>query len=521
MEHKSGNLTGLYRAEETELGVLPDPPVWQECEPNSYGDFGGTYAMTTRKPITHDRQARKGDVSDNNPVVNYNEDFTLTNMIDPFQSFLFADAREKPSSSPINGTHRVITAVADGGGAGPYTFAAAAGLGGFLVGHIVLASGFGEPSNNGINIVAASAGALLTVESVVEPEAAPPADARLDAVGFMFAPGDLTLTADADSVILASAAVDLRTLNLVPGEWIGVGGDTALTRFADAGNNAPFYGRVAEVDAAAGGFIRLDKTTGTQVTNAGAGKEIQIFFGTVIKNEDDCDLITMRSYTFERQYGCGADQEAEYVGGSVANQLTINVPTPGADAKVNVDLSYISTRSYERTAAEGVLAGERLPALNEPAYKPGINVYRNRIAVIDPVTLNPTGLVAYNQSLSLVVNNNLGALKAIETFGNAGMNIGEFGVSGTLTAYFRGVETARRVREGADLTWDLILTRNNHAVVFDIGSMGLGNAKANVAPNEAITIPLESSAGKSSLGYTLLTSFFRYVPTVLVANQTA
>jgi hypothetical protein len=513
-EQKSGNLTGLYSAQEESLGVLPTTPVWKEREPNSYGDFGGTFAMTTRKPITHDRQSRKGEVSDNNPTAGYNEDFTLTNMIDPFQSFLFADAREKASSKPLNGTERTITAVT------ATTFTAAAGLSVFLPGHIVLGSGFGDPNNNGIDIVTAAASGVLTVEGPREPEAAPPATARLDAVGFMFGAGDLSIAVDLDSVQLVTVAGDFNTLGLVLGEFIGVGGDTAVTRFADTGNNAPFYGRVAAISAD-GKSLTLDKTSGVQATDAGAGKEIQIFFGTVIKNEDDCDLIKMRSFTFERQYGCGAGQEAEYVGGAVANQITLNIPTPGADAKVNIDLAYIATTSYERTEAEGVLAGDRIAALNEPAYKPGVNVYRNRLAVVDPVTLNPTPLVAYNQQMSLVINNNLGGNKAIETFGNSGINIGEFTVSGTATSYFNGVGVTRRVREGAELTWDMILTKGNAAFAMDLASYGLGNAKANVAPNEPITLPLEGSAGKGQFGYTLLTSFFRYVPTVLVANRTA
>lgn len=513
MEHKSGNLTGLYMAEEEELGVLPDVPVFVEREPNSYGDFGGSFAMTTRKPITHDRQYRKGDVSDNNPGAAFNEDFTLTNMIDPFQAFLFADAREKASSAPLNGVFRDITGVT------ATTFTAAAGLAAFQPGHIVLASNFGEPSNNGIDIVTAAASATLTVEGPREVEADPPADARLDAVGYMFAVGDLSIAVDADSVTLIAVAADFTTLQLVPGEWIAVGGDSALTRFADAGNNAPFYGQVATVEAKA---LSLVKTTGVQAANAGAGKEMQIFFGTVIKNEDDCALIKQRSFTMERQYGCGVGNvEAEYVGGCVANQITINVPTPGADAKVNVDVAYIATRSYERTEAEGILAGTRVLALNEPVYKPGINVYRNRLAVIDETTLNPTGLVAFNQSLTMVINNNLGGNKAIETFGNSAINIGELGISGSLSSYFNGVDTVRKVREGAELTWDLILTRNNHAVILDLASIGLGSAKNNVSANEPITVPLDASAGKGRYGYTMLVSFFRYVPTALVSNNVA
>lgn len=509
---KSGNLTGLYVAEEESLGTLPAAPVWYEREPNSYADFGGNFGMTQRRPITHDRQHYKGEVSDNNPSGGFQEDFTLTNMLWPFQAFLFADAREKPSTVPLNDLPVAITAV------DAANYNAVAGLDRFMVGHIVFADGFDLPDNNGINVVTAAAAGALTMASPLDAEAAPPAGASLRAVGFEFGAGELGITVLDDRVVLAYAgAVDLNLLELVPGEWIGVGGDDTITRFADTGDNAPFYGQVDEVTADA---ITLRKTTGVQVTNAGAGKTIQIFFGTVVKNEDDCELITMRSFTLERQYGCGEDAEAEYVGGAVANQLTVTVPTPAQDAKVTVDLGFIGCTSYERTVADGgpLTTGTRVGALNEPAFKPGLDVYQHKLSVIDETTLNPTALVGYNADASLVVNNNLAGNKAIETFGNAGINIGEFNVTGSLTAYFPGVEAARRVRQGADLNWHLILTKAKTAVILDIASIGLGNARATVEANAPVRLPLDTAAGKGKYGYTLLATFMRYVPAALMAK---
>lgn len=510
---KSGNLTGLFMAEEESLGVLPASPKWYEREPNSYSDFGGDFAMSTRTFITHDRQHGRGEVADNNPTGGFQEDFTLTNMVNPMQAFLFADAHEKPSTAPLNGSAVVIT----GAVAADDQYTAASGLGSFLVGHIVYASGFGVTDNNGINRVTTVAAGALTMASPLEDEASPPAGAFLQAVGFQFGSADLTLTLFDDRVVLTTTAGDFTTLGLIAGEWIGVGGDSTTTRFADTGANAPFWG---QIDAIAAKTLTLRKTSGVQETNAGTGKTIQIWFGTVIKNEDDCEIIKQRSYTLERQYGCGDDAEAEYVGGAVANQITVTVPTPAADAKVTVDLAFIGCVSYERTVEDGgpLTSGTRIAGFNEPAFKPGLDVYEHKLAVVDPTELNPTKLVAYNSQASLVVNNNLGGNKAIEVFGNSGINIGEFTVSGNLTAYFPGVVVARKVRQGAELTWHLILTKANAAVIMDIASIGLGGARASVEANAAVTLPLDTAAGKGKYGYTLLTNFFRYAPAALMAQ---
>lgn len=507
LDHQSGNLSGLYEAEETSPGVLPASPVWHEREPNSYSDFGGAYSMVQRKPIKKDRQFTKGEVSDNSPTSGFTEDLTARNMRRKMQGFLYADAREKPTTFPLNGTQIPITLV----DSATKQYRAAAGLTIFKVGHIVQPVGFASAANNTVGIVTAVAATSITIGAgTLVQDAAPSSTAFLEAVGFAYAAAAVALTLPTGRVLLTMPA-GVNTHGITLGEWIGVVG------FAN-----PFYGRVS---AFSDTTIEFDKTRGvTPVADPGTGKTISLYFGTVIRNEDDPTLIKTRSYTHERQYGVGAGQvQSVGVRGAQCNQMTLTVPSPGQDAKVTVEMSHIALSSFERTTVEGPLtsvSGSILAAANDPCFKPGLDVFTHKLTVIDETTLNPTALVAYNSEASVVINNNLAGNKAIETFGNSGINVGEFSVSGSVTAYWTSVAATRAVRQGAELTWDLILTKANRAVIFDIASLGLGNGRETVEANTPIKLPLDTAAGKGKFGYTLLTTFLRYVPSALVTQQT-
>lgn len=512
VETQSGNITGLYYAEETSLAVLPVTPIWYEREPNTHGDFGGEYALTSRNPITHDRQRRKGAVTDVNPSGGWNEDLTANNFPRLSQGFLFANAREKASTQPLNGTQRPITGVTTASD----QYAAAAGMTMFIAGHLVYASGFTNSGNNGLKRVTASVAGSITVAENLTDEAAPPSAAKLQAVGFQFGSATVTLDASADNLKMTSSATDLTTLGLNVGEWVVVGGDTTVTRFADTGDGAPFYARISVITT---GYLIFDKTTGTQVDAAGTGKTIQLFFpNRLVRNEEDCTLINTKSYTLERQYGCGAGEvEAEYVQGAIPNELTINIPTPGADAKVNFDLTFIGmTVSYRDTVA-GVMTGTRVGSHNEGFFSTGLNVYQNKISVLDPATLNPTALVAYLSEATITVANNVSGVKAIGSFGNASVNVGSFDVGGATTGFWNGVKVPLAVRNSSDVTWHTILTKQNAGVVFDMPLIALGNGRATVEANAPVMIPLDISAAKGTAGYTLMICFFPYLPTAVMA----
>lgn len=509
MDHTSGNFSGLYEAEESSPGVLPASPVWQEREPNSYADFGANFSMTTRKPIRRDRQYAKGDVSDNNPNSGYTEDLTPLNSRSKMQGFLYANAREKPSTQPLNGVVIPITSV----DSATKQYRAATGLTAFKVGQIVQPFGFSNATNNQVNQIATvTAGALTMVNALVS-DAAPASTAGLEVVGFQYAVGTVALTLPTGRALLTMPA-GVLTHNLTLGAWIAVVG------FMNGATPMPFYGRVSNFTDTT---VEFDKTTGSIVADTGTGDTVALYFGTDIRNEDDPTLIKVRTYTQERQYGVGAGQvSSSGVRGAQPNQITINVPTPGADAKVTMEMTHVPLTSFERDTTQGPLtavSGTTRAALNEPCFKPGLDVYRHKLAVIDELNLNPAALAAYNSEANVVINNNAAGNKAIEAFGNSGVNVGEFSVSGSLNTYWRDVLATRAVRQGAECTWDLILTKANKAVIFDMPSVGLGNGRETVEANTPIKLPLDTAAGKGKFGATLCVSYLRYVPSVLMTQQ--
>src|SRR5690554_2296443 len=270
------NVTGLRYAEEASLRTLPGSPVFHPLEPNSYADFGGQISTIARNPINPSRQRKKGVTTDLDASGGFNQDLTLNNTTRLLQGFFFADICEKKTTAPMNGTATAITGVTSADD----TYAAGTGLTGFAAGALVLATGFGVTANNGLKSVSsASTANALVVNEALEDEASPPAAAKIETVGFEFPEGDVSIALNGALVRLVSSGTDLTTLGLIPGEWVFLGGDSASARFD---NNAGF----ARIGALTETYLEFDKVSWTPQVEAAGTKEIRIFFGSVLKNED-------------------------------------------------------------------------------------------------------------------------------------------------------------------------------------------------------------------------------------------
>lgn len=506
----SSNETGLAFAEEASLGVLPGvaeaDATWYELEPNSYNDFGGQPTALAREPINATRKRKKGNIVDLDASGGFNIDFTKTNLQRLLQGFFFADMREKPTTAPMNSAAVVLTAVAAGT---DDEYQAAAGLGSFLVNQLVYAEGFNEAQNNGLKVVDAvsATDVSVTTDLVVE---TPPATAKLTAVGYQFPASDATFTASATSLVLASAAIDLTTLGLIPGEWVHIGGDAEITHMGTSG--APVNRGYARVHAVTADEISFSDVSFAAVTNAGTGKTLQLFFGTVLRDEDVKSLIVQRTYNFERRLGEDDDgEQAEYLIGGCCNEMSINVAS--AD-KVSVDLSIVAIDHQTRTGAVGLKAGTRVAAPGEPYYNTSSDVYRQRLSVVDPTNLLNDSLIGFVSEMTVTVNNGVEPLKAIGTLGAFDTNVGNFVVGGSLEAYFATVAAVAAIRANADVAYNAIFAANNAGCVVDIPLLGLGDGRLAVALNTPITMPLTNAGAESEYGHTLLMNFFHYLPTV-------
>lgn len=500
---QDSNLTGLRITEELTLGVLPTSPVpvWTQMEPNTYPDFGAQIKTIAREPISASRQLKRGAVVDLDAGGGLNQDLTMSNMTKWLQGFFFADIHEKLTTATYNAVAVALTAVT----LSTKTYAVAAGMPTFGAGTLVNASGFTNSGNNGLKVVSSGTGTTCVVAAGVVSDETPPAGSKIDAVGFQFGSGTSAIAMNGNLVQLTDSGKDMTTFGFVLGEWVFIGGDTSPTTFA---NNVGF----ARISRVTTGLLEFDKTSWTGVAEAGTGKTIQLFYGDLLRNELDPTLIKRRTYQLERTLGNDSvGVMSEYLIGSVPNELTLNVPQAG---KVTVDLTFLSLDDQQRTGTQGLKAGTRPSLVSDSAINTSSDLARIKLGLVDETNASITPLFAYSTDLKITVKNNASIDKALGVLGGFDVTVGNFQVAGTTTSYFADVGSVQAVRNNSDVTMDIIMMRPNKGIIFDIPMLGLGDGRAKVEKDKAITLSLTQDAAQSIFGNTLTYMSFSYLPTV-------
>lgn len=498
----NSNITGLSFAEEASLNVLPGTPIWYALEPNTYAELGSTFTLVARETINATRQRLKGTITDETAKAGFNIDLTQRNLTRLFQGYFFADALEKPATQPLNGTQIPITSVS------ATQYVAAAGLGIFLVNHLIAPKNFLNSANNGLKQVSAvAAGAITIVGGGLTIEAAPPAAAQFEAVGYRCAVGDVALTVVGALILLSSTALDFTTLGLNLGEWIYLGGDAVANHFATAADTG--YCRISSITAH---VLTFDLTSFAPVADAGAGKLIDIYFGKVIMNATTPANVKRRTYQLERTLGNdGSGTQSEYLVGAVPDALTISI----ADAKkIACDLSFVGLDTQSFSGTIGVKAGTRVGLPGEPPINTSQNVFLSRLAIVDPTTLNPLPLYGFASSITIDIKNTATPNKAIGVLGGFDVSVGDFNVSGKLTAYFSTIAAVAAIKNASNVCLQTIIALNNAGMVFDIPLLVLGGGLNKVVKDKPIEVDLTQDAAKCPNGYTMLACFYEYLPTV-------
>lgn len=499
----NSNVVETAYAEETGIKILPGTPIWKPLDVNSFTDFGGSISKVSRTPFRTDRQRRKGQTTDLDAAGSINHDLVQEGLQDLLQGFFFADLRPKPEVGGAGEITGVTTS--------PDTYTAASGLDVFKTNDLVFVTGCTNAANNGLKTVTTATATVLTVSETLIAET-PPNVAKIVRVGHQFAAGDLEVDAAGSLPQLVTTTKNLTELGIVPGEFIYVGGDTAVMQFATSGMG---FMRCRSIAANA---IVVDKAQADMITDAGAAKTIQVFLARVLKNETGTDIVR-RTYNVERQLGAPDDAspseiQSEYLTGAVPNEMTLNIPT--AD-KAMVDMAFVAMDHEQRTGVVGIKAGTRISATEESAFNTSSNVPLINLAVVSDTDENPTPLFAFAEEMSIVVNNNVSPDKAIGVLGGFDASHGNFEVDGSMTAYFMDVDSVAAVRDNSDVTVDMHMVKENAGITIDIPLMSLGDGRLDVTQNEAIKIPLsqEAAIGTGAIsGYdhTMLMCFWDYLP---------
>lgn len=356
----------------------------------------------------------------------------------------------------------------------------------------------------------------VVVTDVAVVDETPTSTARVERVGHQANAADFTITNDGvDLPYLSTAADDFTTFPLIPGQWIWIGGDSAASEFATLANNG--WARIRSISALR---LTFDKTSSEMVTDAGAGKTIQIFWGKVLQNEATPALQVRRTYTAERTLGnpdmdAPTIPQAEYVSGAVPNELTVNMTTA---EKITFDLTFLGT-DYSTIDTTGTIlsevAGASAPSIvSEDAFNTTSHVVRAKMSVLSNTDSAPTSLFAEITEFKFTVKNNDKPNKAIGKLGPFEITFGFFEGSGSVQAYFNQVAAVQAVRDNADVSIDFAVARNNQGILFDLPLLTLSTKGLDVKINEPVMLPINMTMGADrNFNTTMLMEFFDYLPT--------
>lgn len=487
------NVVGLNYAEEECLGKLPTAnQKWQALDPNSYSDFGGELSTASRSPISASRQNKKGAITDLSAKAGFEVDFTQTGLNDLMQGLFFADNRKKAELT-------VSAVTADG-----FTV-----KGGTAVkeNDIVKASGFKTSAlNKNFTVKTGTNDTKIKTDQLT----AGSETGLLQVVGHAFASADLSFTVENNIYGLSSKAKDLRQLGLIEGEWIFVGGDNPISQFQNAGT---FYARIDTISQNKITFDNGTFKTGIAADD-GANKTIEIYFGTVLKNENDPSKIKRRSYTFERTLGentTNKKKQAEYINGAVFGEFSLSAST---NEFVKAECKFTGTNVDFKTDTNLLSHSKLTPAKGESPFNTAKDMRSMRLSLVDKTKTVSTPLFAYLTELSLEVNNNLSENKALGVFGAMDISAGNFEVKGSTTAYFATTEAQQAVLNYSDVGLSSIFAKDNAGFLFDIPLLGLGGGQNSVEKDNPITISLDIEGAENKHGYTMMYINFPYLPKV-------
>ena len=496
---QSSNLTAVAIAEVCRNYTDVSPVVWYAGEPNDYSDFGAELTNEARDYINASRQRQKGSIVDLEATAGYSSDLTQNNKTRLMQGVMFADAREKAKTQPFNVSQVAFTGITTG------AFQADADLDVFKPNDIILASGMDDSVNNGIAIVTTTTATAVNVSKTLTANASPSATSKIEVCGYQFPAGDIDITASSSSISLTSTVTDFTTLGLTVGETVVLGGDTTTSKFD---NTDVLYARVSEITA---NELSFDDTSKTTTTETGTGKEIQMFFGTVIRNEKDSTLIIPRRYNIERQLGNDGDGiQSEIATLAAPSEYKLTVEQA---SKINTEITFTAEDVEYRTGVEGLKAGTRVDAFGESAYNSTSDIYRTKISVVDPVTLNPSALFGYTASGTLTINNNISADKAVGFLGAIDMTAGNFEAMWEFSGFFTNVEAQKAIRNNADFAVNMIIAKDNAAMVFDSPLVSASGGKLEISKDESIKIPITGEVVECKNGYSLMYCNLPYAPT--------
>lgn len=495
MSRVLSNNSSFALAIEDSPGTLPGSPSWHLLEPNSVSRGGAEITTVARKPISRNRQNRKGAITDLDSGWEAELDLTLEHL-----QYLLPPAMYTTWQGP---PYFAVTGVTSTG----YTVASGGAL---PAGTLIVASGFALAANNSpetFKVVGASSTSTEIKTSGLATEASIPAsqNAMVEVAGVRGGSGDITMTVSGSTYTLGSTTLDFTTLNLNVGQFIWIGG-AAGSAYAFANSAVRGLARIVSIAAHA---IVVDKTSSTFVSDTGSGKTIELYFGRWARNVPvgDADYLE-QPFQVETTY---VDLEAvgtprySYATGNIINTMTLSFQ--GQDkATMSIEMIGLDTGTptlTQKTNADAPVEPVKVAAINTAA-----DFTRLRVTEVDE-----TGVTTDFKDLSITLGNNVSPEKVLGTLGARYMNVGNFDVNGECNVVLTDVAVMEAVRDNRLMTAEIGFRCTDGGCVLDFPSITMGNGQPEIPADESVSLPLSLMAVQdTTLGYTMSASMFPYLP---------
>jgi len=312
----------------------------------------------------------------------------------------------------------------------------------FVARQLVRMSGFTNAANNGLKICTTGSATVPAFSAGLVAEAAPPGTARIKVVGLQGTAGDITATATG----LGSTALNFTLFGLQVGQWINIGGATAITQFATASDRG--FARITAITATA---LTLDNLPAGWSVDAGTGKTISIWFGDTIKNGQSIIPQTLE----ESFLGQSPPSHISYTG-QVVDTYDLDLKSK---TNAMVSVGYVGISAVAGTTALDTTYDPAI--LNEPMAT-NANVAR--------VSEGGAALGTPNcaKSLTLSIKNNLRQRDCLNSGTPVSIVNGACDVTGSYSGYFGDLTLMNKFLAGTLTSISAAILKNNQAVVFDV-----------------------------------------------------
>lgn len=425
--------------------------VWQNEQPNEITAYNADYTSVSRNPISMNRAARKGTVSDIEVAPGFQTDVTISTAEYWIPPFLYS---RWTGGNTLTGN-----------------FTAA--------GEVTLSESFTAPYDLYVMVDGKKYSALKASNSD---------------------PDKLII----DGITTDSGAASVEIIGGKP-EIAYASGILTIT------DNTFDFPVGSQIFITGKGFARIRKkisATEYEIDNHDISSPIvatvtDVYFSSFVSNvSQDSDLFERTQMTFEARFNTDP-VTYQYARAVEANQLTVNAPLTD---KMTMDMTFIAQEM--QTVTEALPGAGHVDYLRDEALNTVTNISRVRIADLDD-----KGLSTYMKDVTLTINNNAQGEKVLGKMGSAFTSLGDLEVTVSTETVMTDASVLQAIENNTSVDFTLACKNGDGALLFNIPTATISNGAKSMNRGEKVKISTDLTGYlDADYGFVVGVSLFKYLP---------